>query len=172
MNNMYILFVLTNHMEKVKRELNKIEGLAAFIPMKEKIYRVDGKVEKVKEILFPGYIFVQTEMDQATFNEKIYNCKSQGIGIIKELSYRGQSIEALKEDEKRFIEKLLGSNHIIKQSIGMIENDKVIIMEGPLIGLESSIIKIDRHKRLATIQVQMFGEIKEVKVSLEILSKT
>ena len=70
-----------------------------------------------------------------------------------------------------FLEKLLGRNKVVEYSVGFIENDRVVITEGPLVGLESNIIHIDRHKRICTLEIEMLGQKREVKVSLEIVSK-
>ena len=52
------------------------------------------------------------------------------------------------------------------------ENDKIIINEGPLIGLEGLITKIDRHKRIAYVNVELLGKLTRVQVGLEIISKS
>ena len=59
----------------------------------------------------------------------------------------------------------------MEHSIGFIEGNEVFVTEGPLMGFESKIVKIDRHKRKATIEVEFCGEKRLVNVSLEIISK-
>ena len=56
-------------------------------------------------------------------------------------------------------------------STGVIEGDRVIVTDGPLVGREALISKIDRHKRLAYLDMRMFGRIKTIKVGLEIVRK-
>lgn len=56
-------------------------------------------------------------------------------------------------------------------SEGIIEGDRVIVTRGPLRDLEANIIKIDRHKRLAWVDVDMCGRSKTIRVGLEIVSK-
>ena len=43
--------------------------------------------------------------------------------------------------------------------------------EGPLVGMEGMIKRIDRHKRMAVLEVELFNRISEVKVGLEIVEK-
>ena len=50
--------------------------------------------------------------------------------------------------------------------------DKIIINEGPLIGLEGLITKIDRQKRIAYVNVELLGKLTRVQVGLEIISKS
>ena len=56
-------------------------------------------------------------------------------------------------------------------SYGYIENDKIIINDGPMKNYEGIIKKIDRHKRKAVIEVEFFGRTMEVSVGVEIVSK-
>ena len=56
-------------------------------------------------------------------------------------------------------------------STGYIEGDQVIVVEGPLKGYEGSIRKIDRHKRVAYLDLEGFEDVSSIKVGLEIVSK-
>lgn len=56
-------------------------------------------------------------------------------------------------------------------STGFIQGDKIFVTEGPLQGKEGLIIKIDRHKRIAYLQLSMFNKETIAKVGLEIISK-
>ena len=47
----------------------------------------------------------------------------------------------------------------------------MVVTSGPLRGREAQISKIDRHKRLAWLDMRMFGRNKSIKVGLEIVSK-
>ena len=57
-------------------------------------------------------------------------------------------------------------------SQGIIVNGRVIILSGPLVGEESRIRKVDRHKRRAWLQIKLFGKPYTVVVGLEISQKT
>jgi transcriptional antiterminator NusG len=54
----------------------------------------------------------------------------------------------------------------------MIENSQVIILSGPLEGMEGYIKKIDRHKRKAYLEIPMFGGVQTVEMGLEVAFKT
>lgn len=77
----------------------------------------------------------------------------------------------MDKQEKKFLQKLLDKNYTVKESVGMIVNDKVIINDGPLKGYESKIIHIDRHKHICTLELLMLGQKREIQVSLEIVMK-
>jgi transcriptional antiterminator NusG len=49
--------------------------------------------------------------------------------------------------------------------------DKIHITDGPLKGRESIVRKVNRHKRLAWIEIKFMGEARLVSVALEIVDK-
>ena len=75
--------------------------------------------------------------------------------------YKEEVLHLLKYSDK----------HLIEMSKGIIKEDQVIIEIEPLKGYEGFIKKIDRHKRLAFVEVELFDQITTVKVGLEIVSK-
>lgn len=58
---------------------------------------------------------------------------------------------------------------IIKTSIGEIKDGKLHIMSGPLQGREAQVKWVDKHHRAALLQVFMLGEMRDIKVGLEIV---
>ena len=80
--NWYVLFVLVVKEDKLCSLLRK-KGLDAFIPMYE-YYRRDIKGNAIKP-LFPGYIFVRSNLEQLDFDQFLFNIKEPKEGLIKEL---------------------------------------------------------------------------------------
>ena len=83
----------------------------------------------------------------------------------------GDEVVPLSEKEVRLLRHLIGEQETMEMSEGIIENDRVVILSGPLMGMESTIQKIDRHKRKAWISMEMFGGTQSVEVGLEIIRK-
>ena len=83
----------------------------------------------------------------------------------------GSEYTPISSEEEMFLHQLIGDDYIAQESIGVIEGDKVIVMRGPLHGLEGSIVKINRHKRIAIIKADFMGGPREIKVGLEIIDK-
>ena len=70
-----------------------------------------------------------------------------------------------------FLLRFAGDEELVKMSQGMIIGDKVVILSGPLKGMESTIQRIDRHKRKAWLNLEMFGRQQLVEVGVEIVKK-
>ena len=140
-----------------------------FIPYYQQKKRFQGEWHIQERILFPGYVFLITQN-----LEKLVERLKKVIGMTK-LIGTGDEIVPLSEAEISLITKLGGksssSESIVKISQGIIEGDQVHILSGPLKGLEGAIRKIDRHKRIAYLSVDMFNRTVDMKVGLEIVAK-
>ena len=57
-------------------------------------------------------------------------------------------------------------------SLGIIDGGVVKVLSGPLSGFEQYIVKVDRHKRKAYLEMELFGEAKKIVAGLEIVAKS
>ena len=139
-----------------------------FVPLIEQNRKINGEWKINKKPLFPGYLFVKTdEANIRRFAEKLK--RSELFAVI--LSTDGE-FTPVSDDEIYVIDCAYRNRGVLGSSIGMIEGDKITILSGPLIGMEGSIKKINRHKRTATIELFLFGRTSRINIGLEIISKT
>ncbi len=59
---------------------------------------------------------------------------------------------AIYPEEEAVLTRLVDADEIVKMSEGIIENDQVAIFNGPLKGMEGTIKRINRHKKVAVIR--------------------
>lgn len=136
-----------------------------FIPYYEEKKKQNGTWNTLQKVLFPGYIFMITEdVEKLFFHLKTIEGMTKLIGT-------GQDIIPLKEEEITFLKRFGGEEQIVYMSEGIIEGTQVIITSGPLMGMEGLIQKIDRHKRKAWLDLELFGRMQQVEVGLEITKK-
>ena len=169
--NWYVLFVMGGKEQQLCDFLNQEDNWYAFYPKIELVRRKNSVDRIIEKPLFPSYIFVESEDKHQDFQTKLRELKTRKKGIVKELNYKDE-IPALYEEEKKYLKGLLDEKHTLKKSVGFIENDHVIITEGPLKGYESHISKIDRHKRKAVLEVEMLHKKIDVTIPLEIIKRT
>lgn len=133
-------------------------------------YEEERRIQKVwrtrKRILFPGYLFIVTEEIQ-----EVYQYLNQIAGTAKILKAADMPMP-LDREEADMLAVFGGEEQIIRMSRGVIENQQLKILTGPLIGKEQYICKIDRHKRKAWLAISIFGSTQIVQVGLEITKKT
>lgn len=138
-----------------------------FVPLYERMRRRDGGWVREAQRLFPGYVFITTnDIDNVAQRLRELPFFAKVIGG------HDEAYVPLMPEEVAWLQALTNvESHTVELSTGVIEGDEVKIWKGPLKGQEAKIRKIDRHKRLAYVEMHMFGRTKVIKVGLEIVSK-
>lgn len=171
MEKWYVIQVRSLHEEKIKKncemQISKDILKECFIPKHKKLKKIRGKWTEVEEILFKGYIFLISDHPNELYLE-LKNIPD----LTKMLGKHDNEIFPLYDEEVDFLKSFSNDYHIVEFSTGFIENDKIIITSGPLKDKEGIIRKINRHKRTALIEVDLFGKKTQAKVGLEIVSKS
>ena len=119
----------------------------------------------VTETMFPGYLFVASD-DIEAFEKAI----KRSTAFARLLGAERRAF-ALRPEEASFVHDFGGPSHVVGFSRGTIDNGRTIIDEGPLRGHVDRIKKIDRHKRIAYLDIGLLDQ-KQVRVGLEIVRKT
>lgn len=169
-SNWYVIRVKTGDEEQVRALLEDYD-MSVRVLYREVYWRKQGMVYNRKVRLFPGYIFVISDLDYRQFDIEITKIKYDNGKFFKNLRWDKEGTPALTPKEIEKIRHLTRDKDVVETSVGFIEGDKVIIMEGPLMGYESFIVKIDRHKRTAKLELDFLGEKRETTVPLEIVLK-
>ena len=145
----YVMQVRTGTEENIRCQCQRLISSnilkRCFIPYYQQKKRFQGKWHIQERILFPGYVFLIAE-----------------------------NLEQLTENLRKVtgMTRLLGTGEqLVAMSTGIIENDQVRILTGPLQGMEGYIRKINRHKRKAWVSIEMFGRSVDMEVGLEIIKK-
>ncbi len=166
----YVIQVRTGLEENVRllcmRKISTDVLKEIFIIYYEEKKHISGEWKMQRKILFPGYVFLVSEEPK-----NLYKALKKVPSHTKLLG-TGNEIVPLKEEEVNFLKALCEEKQVVPMSEGVIENSKVIVKSGPLVGREGYIRRIDRHKRKAYLEVTLFGRIQKVQVGLEIISKT
>ena len=170
----YVIQVFTGTEEKTAEKCRSVIGIQdeeesvlrkCFIPYVIRKRRYCGAWHEEKKILFPGYVFLVSDDPGELF------LRLKKVPGLTKLLGTGDEIVPLSAEEETLLKKLGGEDQVVEGSIGILEQDKIIITEGPLQGMEGFIKKIDRHKRAAWLEVELMGRKIETQVGLEIVEK-
>ena len=170
----YVLFVWTGY---EKDALNRLAILfneqqaKPFLPTVEKNFKKQGKTILEKQLMFPGYLFVETKREGGEFYDLVHPVIRLSPNIIRVLGKGGTESMMVTDGERKALETILGQKREIEISEGIIEGDHVKIIRGALKGFESQIIKVNRHKQEAVIELDILGAKRAVTVGLEIVEK-
>lgn len=169
--NMYVLQVPGGRERAACELLQRLMGDMVgecFVPLYESMRREQGTWRREVRRLFPGYVFVSTPNIEGI---------AQRLGelpfFVRVVGGHDEQYVSLTREEVAWLLALTNAEtHMVEFSEGVIEGDEVKVTKGPLKGQEAKIVKVDRHKRLAWLEMHMFGRTKVVKVGLEIVSKS
>ncbi|GED24485.1 transcription termination/antitermination protein NusG [Brevibacillus agri] len=193
MMNWYAFYVKTGYEHSVKNWLNKSfekETLYSMVPQRIVPEKKNGEILRVEKDLFPGYIFVKTNMNCS----KYYFIKSHSK-IIRMLNYlnkidltydrpaalrksRANVTESKEEalcfkkipdEEMTIILKLLNHDEQIDFSQVYTQDSKVYVESGPLKGLEGIVKKVDKHKRRVKVLVSLMGDERVIDLGIELI---
>ena len=135
----------------------------AFCFTYDRMRRYEGSWHVERQSMFPDYVFLESE-DGERLAEELEQYQS----ILTVLGGQG-ALTPVCGEEEQFLRGLCDGSHHSGMSRGYIRNGHTHITEGPLQGKEKLIRKIDRHKRLA--KLEMPGNLRGVNVGLEIYNK-
>lgn len=163
-----VIHVKSGCLKEIINFFNAQENIYAFVPKIEKWFANSQVREYQTSVMYPDYVFIKTSLSKEEFNGK-FKHTLQSIQRLAHLLEYDDCI-ALDIREQALLEKMLNGGEIVKHSIGKIVNTVLEIEDGPLIGMEKQVKRIDRHKRQAVLNCDMLGRI--MKVPLEVKSKS
>ena len=148
--NYYVLFCQTVKTEKICQRLNEYDEIQVFIPKMERYFRLKNIIEL--QVMFPGYLFIKTELSQMEFDSLLLSMNEQRDGIIKEL--KKKEVTALTDDEINLLHRLLDKDAILRMSEGHKEKGKTVVTKGPLLLFQKDIIDSDKRDQLAVLNIR------------------
>ena len=106
---------------------------------------------EVDKTLFPGYLFVDTEKIEPVI-EGLKNFQ-QYTKVLRD----GEMVSPITVQEQQFLTAMMNQQYVVRYSEGFLIGEKVCITTGPLKDFEGYIRTVDRHHRVAKLEVPIFG---------------
>ena len=153
--------------ELIRRFVDEALVGEIFVPRFESMRRWKGEWHKRTERLTPGYLYVET-----SDAEKLA-LQLRRVPTFTKVLGNNEVFIPLNDEEVAWLNAFTGGDRrVIEMSEGIVEGNKVIVLRGPLRGHEAEIKRIDRHRRMAELEVSMLGRMKTIRLGLEIISKS
>ncbi len=161
----YALFVTTGEEDRVKERIYfKIKDeFKALVPKRNMRERKEGKWEDKVRTLFPGYVLLKGQM-----NSNKYNLIKDIPGVIK-LLRDSDGPQEIAEREIGLIARLTADSEIIGRSSVYVQGGDVVVIDGPLLGMEGYIQSIDRRKGRVKIVINLMGEPRTIELSVTMI---
>ena len=129
-------------------------------PKRRLSWRKKGRVIDVVKPLFSGYLFVSASQRQVIRLNLWLRTQKVDIWFLKV----GNFLTPISEQEMIIIRKLLSSDGIVEESQIVKAGQRVMVVSGPLVGLEGIIKECSRRNRRITIGVTVAGEERQVEL--------
>ena len=126
-----------------------------------------GLIRQSTAAVFPGYVFIEAEEEDIFTYQWDFRRTDGFYRFLKS----NQNIRALAE---RDLELVL---HFIKKAgpiagisrVYFNENARIVVVEGPLMGLEGRIIKVDKRKKRAKIKLDLYDDSFAIDLAFEVI---
>ena len=190
----YVLWVTSNDEDWAIEQIEsneKAKGLYTelWLPKRLERLRKRGKHIDMIKTLFPGYIFVET--DESRIDELAvalrgicsYENNARILGFLrdevkqpKQLNqpyYHYTTHVPLKESEAEFIRKLTENSkdhNTMGASTGYIRDGKLVIIDGPLKGLDKYVVNVNRHSRKCILKMMLFQKLHKILFYLRLVT--
>lgn len=150
--------------EKCKKAFLEKEVSQVFVPKYIWLKKVKGVRQKEVKPLFSGYIFAESETPD------VLEKRLQLFQSIKPVCIGG-GFYPIREEEEGFLRQFLGEEKLVRFSTGYIVDGELKVIDGALKNFSRKVKKIDRHNRLAEMEISLFGQERRIRVGLEVKAK-
>ena len=171
--NYYALQVKTKGEEKfinVFRTLHPEIKTPVYFPQRVLDIRRKGKIHQSRSAIFPGYVFLELEDEDNIHKYYQAFCRTKGF---YRFLHSNQNISPLTDRDLELVLHFIRTAGPLagKSLVTFDENNRIVVIEGPLYGLEGKIIKVDKRKGRAKIRLDLYGDSFSIDLAFEAIIK-
>ena len=130
--------------------------------------RKGGNTKPLTSAIFPGYIFIEAESDDV-----ILTCQwefRRTDGFYRFLRSNQQITPLTDRDLEVVLHFINNAGPIAGRSkVYFNENSRIVVVEGPLLGLEGRIVKVDKRKERAKIILDLYNDSFSIDLGFEVI---
>lgn len=152
---------------KLFRAMHPSVQIPLYFPQRRIDVRRRGVIREETAAVFPGYIFAEAEAEELLGCQHYFRKTSGFYRFLRS----NQNITPLADSELEIVLHFIkGVGPIAGRSrVYFNENSKIVVLEGPLMGLEGKIIKVDKRKRRAKVKLDIYDDSFAIDLSFEVM---
>ena len=151
--------------EKAAAEDLSHRGFEIFLPVRRERRAWSARVQIVELVLFPGYLFVHTELSATTRIELLK--PRQAIDVVGRLPEDPSRARSIPPHEIDSLMRVVGSERDLDPVARLVEGDSVMVARGPLRGVHGIVERGADGQRRLVVQVELLGRGVRVTLSGE-----
>jgi len=169
--NYYAIQVKTRAEEKfikLFKALHPSVNLPIHFPRRRLDIRRAGKTKPSTPAVFPGYLFIEAESDEEILAFQWDFRQTEGF-------YRflksNKNITALADSDLELVLHFIKNAGPVagRSRVYFDENSRIVVVDGPLCGLEGRIVKVDRRKERAKIMLDLYNDSFTIDLAFEVI---
>jgi len=142
--------------------------LPIHFPQRQLDIRKGGRMKPSNMAVFPGYIFIEASSD-----EEIKACQwdfRRTEGFFRFLKSNRDITPLTSRDLELVLHFINKAGPVAGRSkVYFNENSRIVVLEGPLCGLEGRIVKVDRRKNRAKIKLDLYDDSFTIDLGFEVI---
>ena len=140
-----------------------------YLPYRKMLKKYGGTRRVVEEILFPGYVFIETD------NPLELYLQLKRVPKLTKMLY-DYSPEAtffidLQEQDIRFMHHIIQNGYLHISKVDITSSQEIEIVEGPLLELADQITDFNLHQRYVNVHMNFLNREADVHFGIAILGK-
>ena len=127
-----------------------------------------GKLKPSTLAVFPGYIFIEAENDEEIQESQWEFRRTKGFFRFLKSN---QDITPLADRDLELVLHFINNAGPIagRSKVYFNENSRIVVVEGPMLGLEGRIVKVDRRKGRAKIMLDLYNDSYPIDLAFEVI---
>jgi len=169
--NYYAIQVRTraeNKFIKLFRAFHPEVTFPIYFPQRQLDIRRKGKIRQSMSPVFPGYIFIEAENDGEILAHQWEFRRTEGFFRFLRSN---QDITPLTDRDLELVLHFIKSPGSIagRSRVYFNENSRIVVVEGPMMGLEGRIVKVDKRKGRAKINLDLYKDSFTIDLAFEVI---
>jgi len=169
--NYYALQVKTrceNKFIKLFKALHPEIPFPIYFPQRRLDIRRKGRIKPSMSAVFPGYVFIEADCDDEIKKKQWEFRRTEGF-------YRflrsNQEITPLADQDLELVLHFIKNAGPVagRSKVYFNENSRIVVVEGPLMGLEGRIVKVDKRKGRAKVSLDLYNDSFTIDLAFEVI---
>jgi transcriptional antiterminator NusG len=167
--NYYAIQVKTRGEERFIKLFNALHPetrLPLYFPQRRIDIRRKGAMRESRAAVFPGYVFIEAEREDILSHQWEFRHTDGFYRFLKS----NQNIRRLTNRDLELVLHFIKTGPVAGISrVYFNENSRIVVMDGPLMGLEGRIIKVDKRKKRAKVKLDLYDDSFSIDLAFEVM---
>ncbi|MCL2181213.1 MAG: antiterminator LoaP [Treponema sp.] len=152
---------------KLFKSLHPDITLPIHFPQRRLDIRKKGQIKTTVSAVFPGYLFIEASEAEITHFQWDFR---RTKGFFRFLKSNLEITPLADSDLELVLHFIRNSGQLAGYSrVYFNENSRIVVVEGPLSGLEGRIIKVDKRKCRAKIKLDLYNDSFSIDLAFEVI---